>query len=80
MGVAVGSGVGVGGTLTVTLDRRRRHESCLSKSLNVPEKVYVSSVVDAVTVYVKEASPCRVNLTRLSPSSATWASSRLLDS
>ena len=80
--VAVGAAVGRGltvGVPTVTREAPPTAWSFLSKSLRSPEKVWRPFVLDAVTVYVKEASPCKVNLTSW-PVTWTFASGRLLDS
>ena len=81
LGVAAGVAVGLGftaGVPTVTREAPPTAVSFLSKSLRVPEKVWRPFVLDAVTVYVKESSPCKVNLTSW-PVTWTFASARLLD-
>ena len=66
------------GPKTVTLESPPTGVFSLSKSLRVPEKVWGPASLEAVTVYVKEVSPCRVNLTSW-PVARTCSVSRLLE-
>ena len=63
VGAAVGSTVTVVAASTVTPEAPPTGVSSLLKSLRVPEKVWEPGSLEASTVYVKEAVPCRVNLT-----------------
>ena len=58
-----GPGVGVG-AVTVTLEAPPTSYILRSLSVRVPEKVWVSSMLDAVTLYVKLSfTPWRVKVT-----------------
>ena len=78
VGAAVGSTVTGGAASTVTPESPRTGVSILPESLRVPEKVWEPGSLEASTVYVKEAVPCRVNLTCW-PVAWTCPASRVLE-